>query len=118
MMKDSIYMTDRDREKILQSCKDCKEDKIIITHGTDTMVDTAKLLGIKIKNKTIVLTGALYPEIVRESDAVFNLGGAIAGVQALGKGVYIIIDGRVFTWNNVRKNKRKGIFEKLNKNIS
>ena len=113
MMKDSIYMDDKDREKILQNCKDCKEDKIIITHGTDTMVQTAQLLGKNIKNKTIVLLGAMVPYNQKKSDAPFNLGCAVLAVQSLPKGIYITMNGKIFSWDNVRKNKELGLFETL-----
>ncbi len=113
MMKDSIYMTDEDREKILQSCKDCKQDKIIITHGTDTMVETAQVLGKNIRNKTIVLLGAMIPYNQKNSDALFNLGYAVSAVQSLPKGIYITMNGKIFSWNNVRKNKELGLFETL-----
>ncbi len=114
MLKDSMYMTDKDREKILQNCKDCKEDKIIITHGTDTMVETAQVLGKHIKDKTIVLLGAMVLYNQEKSDALFNLGGGVSAVQSLPNGVYIIMNGKIFSWNNVRKNKKRGIFETIN----
>jgi len=114
VLKDSLYMDDSDREKILQRCKDCKEDKIVITHGTDTMIETAKVVGGgNIKNKTIVLLGAMVPYTFGNSDALFNLGCAIAAVQFLPKGVYITMNGKIFSWDNVRKNKKIGEFEKL-----
>jgi len=113
MLKDSIYMTDSDREKILQSCKNCKENKIIITHGTDTMVETAQLLGKNIKDKTIVLVGAMIPYNQENSDALFNLGFAVSAVQTLPEEVYITMNGKIFLWNNVRKNKELGLFETL-----
>jgi len=111
MMKDSIYMSDEDRKEILQGCENCAEDKIIITHGTDTMVETAQVLGKNIKNKTIVLLGAMIPYNQKKSDALFNLGYAISAVQVLPKGVYIAMNGKIFNWNHVRKNKELGIFE-------
>lgn len=113
MLKDSIYMNDTDREKILQNCKDCKEDKIIITHGTDTMVETAQVLGKNIKNKTIVLLGAMIPYNKQNSDGLFNLGCAVSAVQTLPKGVYITMNGKILSWDNVRKNKELSIFETL-----
>ena len=112
-MKDSLYTTDDDRRKVLQSCKNCAEDKIIITHGTDTMSETAQSLGKKIKNKTIVLLGAMTPYNQKKSDALFNLGCAIMAVQTLPKGVYITMNGRFFPWDDVRKNKDIGEFETL-----
>lgn len=112
-LKDSIYTTDEDRQNILNECKNCKEDKIIITHGTDTMPETAKILGPIIQDKTIVLLGAMIPYNQPNSDALFNLGTAISAVQLLGKGVYISINGKIFSWDNVRKNKELGLFEEL-----
>ena len=113
MLKHSSYITDFDRKKILQSCKNCKEDKIIIMHGTITMVETAQLLGKNIKDKTIALLGSIVPFNQKNSDALFNLGCAISAVQALSKGVYITMNGKIFSWNNVRKNKELEIFETL-----
>jgi len=112
-LEDSIYTTDEDREKILQSCKDCTEDKIIITHGTDTMAETAQMLGKVIKDKTIVLLGAMVPFNQPKSDALFNLGCAISAVQSLPKGVYITMNGKIFSWDNVGKNKELGLFENI-----
>lgn len=112
-MKDSLYTTDEDREKILQSCKDCKDDKIIITHGTDTMSETAQILGKEIKNKTIILLGAMVPYNQKKSDALFNLGCAISAVQTLPNGVYITMNGKIFSFDNVRKNKKLSEFEKI-----
>ena len=113
MLIDSLEMTAKDREGILQQCIDCSEDKIIITHGTDTMTITAKLLAEKIKNKTIVLTGAMIPIKFGSSDGLFNLGGALAFVQTLPHGVYVAMNGRYFNWDNVRKNKLTGRFEEI-----
>jgi len=110
-LKDSLEMNDKDRNLILSKCLDCSEDAIVITHGTDTMVETAKLLGGKIKDKTIVLFGAMIPYSVNHSDALFNLGGALSAVQNKASGVYIAMNGQVFDWNNVHKNKDKGLFE-------
>ncbi len=114
MMIDSTQMTDEDREIIAQNCLKAKEDKIIITHGTDTMAETAKYLAQKVKNKTIVLTGAMVPYTSGSSDGLFNLGCALAFVQTLPPGVYIAMNGRYFTHNNVRKNKKTGEFEEIN----
>ena len=113
MMIDSISMKDQDRTIIVENCKNAKEDKIDITHGTDTMVETAKQLGEAIKNKTIVLTGAMIPYRFGSSDGLFNLGSALAFVQTLPPGVYISMNGRYFTWDNVIKNKRLGEFEEI-----
>ena len=115
MMIDSLYMTEADREKIAQKCLEANEDKIVITHGTDTMVETAKVLANKIKNKTIVLTGAMVPYVFRSSDGLFNLGAALAFAQTLPNGVYIAMNGKYFNWDNVRKNKEVGEFEELAK---
>ncbi|MEX0617185.1 MAG: asparaginase domain-containing protein [Candidatus Woykebacteria bacterium] len=111
MMIDSLEMTDEGREKIAKNCLDINENKIILTHGTDTMVETAKVLAKRIKNKTIVLTGAMVPFVFRSSDGLFNLGAALAFVQALPTGVYIAMNGRYFNWDNARKNKETGEFE-------
>lgn len=113
MMIDSLDMTEEDREIIAQNCLKANEDKILITHGTDTMVETAKVLAKKIRNKTIVLTGAMIPYVFRSSDGLFNLGSALAFVQSLPYGVYIAMNGRYFKWDNVRKNKKTGEFEVL-----
>lgn len=111
MMIDSLEMTDEDRELIVHQCVQCEEDQIIITHGTDTMAQTAKILAQKVKNKTIILTGAMIPIKFGSSDGLFNLGSALAFVQALPKGVYVAMNGRYFMWNNVRKNRQTGFFE-------
>lgn len=113
MLKDSLLMTNMDREAILKRCMGCPENKIIITHGTDTMVETTQVLGKKIGGKTIVLIGAMIPYTFGASDALFNLGFAFAAVQALPQGVYITMNGKIFTWNNVKKNKESGDFEEL-----
>ncbi len=114
MMVDSLSITDHDRQIILQNCLKIQEDKILITHGTDTMVETASLLAEHIKGKTIVLTGAMIPYTFGSSDGLFNLGSALAYVQVLPKGIYIAMNGRYFHWNNVRKNKKTGFFEEIN----
>jgi len=114
MMIDSLNMTPGDRELIMRQCQGAQEDKIVITHGTDTMADTAKILAESIKNKTIVITGAMIPYKFGSSDGLFNLGSALALVNTLPNGVYIAMNGRYFTWNNVRKNKKTGQFEEFN----
>ena len=111
MLKDSLYMTNEDRQHILERCETAEEDKIIITHGTDTMVETGKVLGKNLKNKTVVLVGALIPYALGNSDALFNLGTAFAAVQLLPYGVYIAMNGHIFMWNNVKKNKQLEEFE-------
>jgi len=113
MLKDSREITKKDRELILKRCKKCKEDRIIITHGTYTMVKTAKFLGKNLKEKTIVLVGSIVPFYMENSDALFNLGFALGVVQLLPSGVYIAMNGKIFTWNNVRKNLEKDIFEEI-----
>ncbi|MDH3251805.1 MAG: asparaginase [Ignavibacteria bacterium] len=113
MMIDSLDMTDDDRKIILKNCVDAKEDRIIITHGTDTMAVTAGILGREVHEKTIVLTGAMIPFKFGSSDGLFNLGSAIAFVQALPRGVYVAMNGRYFQGNNVRKNRDTGEFEEL-----
>jgi L-asparaginase len=113
MLIDSLEMTDKDREWIVHQCRQCAENKIIITHGTDTMAETAGVLAKNIKNKTIVLTGAMIPIKFGSSDGLFNLGGALAFVQTLPDGVYVAMNGRYFNWDNVRKNKMTGRFEEL-----
>lgn len=114
MMLDSLEMTDDDREIILFNCRKCKEDMIVITHGTDTLPDTARLLGEAKIPKTIVLTGAMIPYKFGSSDGLFNLGSSLGFVQALPHGVYVSMNGMQFPWNNVKKNKKLGIFETLN----
>ena len=109
--KDSLDMTDQDRYAVYKIVKNDTYDKIIITHGTDTMIETAKVLET-IKNKTIVLTGAMEPAKFRSSDAVFNLGSAVAAVQTLQHGVYIVISGRVFKPDNVKKDRTLKMFGK------
>ena len=112
MLKDSLDMNEQDRDIILKVCKDATKEKIIITHGTDTMVESAKKLST-IKNKTIVLTGAMIPYAFKNSDALFNISAAITAVQALSHGIYICMNGEIFSWDNVIKNTKDGIFEKL-----
>lgn len=113
MMIDSLNMTDDDRNNIAQNCLHAPEDMIIITHGTDTMVETAKVLAEKVKGKTIVLTGAMIPYKFGSSDGLFNLGSALAFVQSLAPGVYVAMNGKYFNWDNVRKNKELGEFVPL-----
>ncbi len=113
MMVDSLEMTDEDRELIAHQCNHSEEDRIIITHGTDTMSETAHYLAQKVKNKTIVLTGAMIPIKFGSSDGLFNLGSAMAFAQTLPVGVYVAMNGRYFNWDNVRKNKQTGMFEEV-----
>jgi L-asparaginase len=113
MMVDSLEMTNDDRELIAEHCMKSPETQIIITHGTDTMAETAQLLSKKLTNKTIVLTGAMIPYKFGSSDGLFNLGSALAFVQTLPPGVYVAMNGRYFNASNVRKNKQTGVFEEL-----
>jgi L-asparaginase len=113
MMIDSLEMTDADRDIVISHCQQCSENRIVITHGTDTMDQTARKLGEANLDKTIVLTGAMVPYKFGSSDGLFNMGSALAFVQTLPKGVYVVMNGRYFNWNNVRKNKASGIFEEL-----
>ncbi|MFZ4544050.1 MAG: asparaginase domain-containing protein [Saprospiraceae bacterium] len=115
MMVDSMEMTTEDRDIIAHNCKKCPVENIIITHGTDTMVETARhLADKKIEGKTIVLTGAMIPYAFgTSSDGFFNLGSAIAFVQTLAPGIYVVMNGRYFQWDKVRKNKQTGYFEEL-----
>ncbi|MCX7983690.1 MAG: asparaginase [Bacteroidetes bacterium] len=113
MLIDSLEMTEIHRQLIVDECRRAKEDRIVITHGTDTMDCTAHTLGKANLPKTIVLTGAMVPYKFGSSDGLFNLGSALAFAQVLPQGVYIAMNGRYFTWDNVRKNKRTGIFEEL-----
>ncbi|WP_026941184.1 asparaginase domain-containing protein [Hellea balneolensis] len=111
MQKDSLDMTDEDRALILQAVLDAPQDRIILTHGTGTMELTAKYLDGKVGDKTLVLTGAMRPQSLGKSDAGFNLGGAIIAAQTLGKGVYAVMNGRVFKANDVRKDTKLGRFD-------
>ncbi len=111
MLKDSLDMDDNDRQQILESCLACDEPQIVITHGTDTMVETSQVLATKIKDKTIVLLGAMVPYQFKNSDALFNLGCAIAAVQTLENGVYITMNGKIFNYDEVIKNKDLGEFQ-------
>jgi len=114
MMIDSLEMDTDDREVILKQCLKCATERIVITHGTDTMEVTARLLGEEaIPGKTIVLTGAMIPYAFGSSDGLFNIGSALAFAQSLPPGVYIAMNGRYFTWDNVRKNKAAGEFEEI-----
>ena len=113
MLIDSLEMTDADRALILENCEEVNEAQIVITHGTDTMTKTAKVLANVELSKTIVLTGAMIPYKFGSSDGLFNLGGALAFAQILEPGVYIAMNGRVFDWDKVTKNKETGVFEQL-----
>jgi L-asparaginase len=110
---DSLEMDDENRKSILDACRRSQEDRIVITHGTDRMVETARVLGPANLGKTIVLTGAMVPYSVSGSDSLFNLGCAFAAVQLLSTGVWVVMNGRAFAWDKVRKNYEKGVFEEL-----
>ena len=111
LMIDSLQMTDAQRQMILERCVAAPEQRIVITHGTDSMRETAEVLGKGIEDKTIVLTGAMVPYTFGSSDGIFNLGTALAFVQTLPPGVYIAMNGQYFPWHSVRKNRQLGIFE-------
>ena len=111
MLIDSLDMTPNQRELIVSKCIDSEEDQIVITHGTDTMTITGKMLAEKKMDKTIILTGAMIPYKFGSSDGLFNLGGAIAYAQSLSSGVYIAMNGQFFEWDKVEKNREKGVFE-------
>jgi L-asparaginase len=113
MMIDSLEMTDTEREMILENCRRSRRDRIVITHGTDSMEHTARALGRAITNKTIVLTGAMIPYKFGSSDGLFNLGSALAFAQALPPGVYVAMNGKCFSWDRVHKNRATGEFEEL-----
>ncbi|MDC9714242.1 MAG: asparaginase domain-containing protein [Gammaproteobacteria bacterium] len=112
-LKDSLEITGDNRALILSKCLACEEDAILITHGTDTMVETAKLLGENIHDKTIVLFGAMVPYSINQSDALFNLGFALSSVQTQKSGIYIAMNGQLFDFDKVQKNKALGVFENI-----
>ena len=111
MMVDSLEMTDADRRVVLDNCRSAEEQRIVVTHGTDTMVETAAVLGRAALPKTIVLTGAMVPYAFGSSDGLFNLGSALSFVQSLPPGVYVAMNGRCFTWDDVAKNRQLWIFD-------
>jgi L-asparaginase len=113
MMIDSLEMTDADRALIAQNCRQAEEDRIVVTHGTDTMTETAAVIARAITGKTIVLTGAMIPYAFGSSDGLFNLGSALSFVQVLPPGVYIAMNGKCFPWDRVRKNRERGQFEEI-----
>ena len=114
-MMDSLEMDADHRAQVLEACRDSPEGRILVTHGTDTMVETAAVLaqGLAVADKTVVLTGAMVPFAFGSSDGLFNLGSALSFVQVLPPGVYIAMNGRCFAWHNVRKNKAEGVFEEI-----
>jgi L-asparaginase len=109
IQKDSLDISDDDRELILIACKNTSSEKIIITHGTDTILETARKVS-ETQNKTIVITGATKPERFKESDAEFNLGCAVGAVATLETGVYIVMNGRVYPWDKCRRDEVSGEF--------
>jgi L-asparaginase len=114
MMVDSLEMTDADREMIVFACRKCENQHIVITHGTDTIVQTAETIARQQIPKTIVLTGAMIPYAFgNSSDGFFNLGAALAFAQTLPVGVYVAMNGRYFSWDKVVKNVKTGFFEEL-----
>jgi len=110
---DSLDMQDADRARVLAACNAATERAIVIVHGTDTMRETAQVLGAAALEQTIILTGAMIPYEIANSDALFNLGFATAAAQILPSGVYVAMNGKVFTWDNVTKNRAAGVFQAL-----
>ena len=113
MMVDSLDMSDADRTSILEHCRHSPRERIVVTHGTDRMEVTARLLGQSELDKTIVLTGAMVPYKFGSSDGLFNLGAALSFVQVLPHGVYVAMNGRALPWDKVRKNRKTGMFEEI-----
>ncbi|WP_242395833.1 asparaginase [Anaeromyxobacter oryzisoli] len=113
MMIDSLEMTDADRRLIVEACRTCAEGRIVITHGTDTMADTARALHAAGVGKTVVLTGAMIPYAFGSSDGLFNLGSALSFAQVLPAGVYVAMNGRIYPGDHVRKNRASGVFEEI-----
>jgi L-asparaginase len=113
MMVDSLEMSDADQANILEHCRTSPRERIVVTHGTDRMEVTARLLGPAVKDKTVVLTGAMVPYKFGSSDGLFNLGAALAFVQVLPPGVYVAMNGRALPWDRVRKNRKTGVFEEI-----
>ena len=113
MMIDSLDMTGADRQVIVRNCAECTEARIVVTHGTDTMVETAAAIAAGVTAKTVVLTGAMVPYAFGSSDGLFNLGSALSFAQVLPPGVYIAMNGQHFRWDRVRKNRERGMFEEI-----
>jgi L-asparaginase len=111
MMKDSLDMTPADRETIASACAQAREQRIVITHGTDTLEQTACYLAKNVSGKTVVVTGAMVPYKFGSSDGLFNLGSALAFAQVLPSGIYVAMNGRYFAWDSVVKNRAIGVFE-------
>ncbi len=110
MMKDSLSMTPADRRRILAACRRAPEKRLVVTHGTDTMAETARALGPRLEGKTVVLTGAMVPYKFGSSDGLFNLGSALSFAQALPPGVYVAMNGLAFPWDAVAKDRERGRF--------
>lgn len=110
---DSLEMQDSDRQRVLQACQASTQQAIVIIHGTDTMQQTAQVLGPALTDKTVVLTGAMIPYEIANSDAFFNFGFACGVAQVLPPGVYVAMNGRIFAWNKVAKNRSAGVFEPI-----
>jgi L-asparaginase len=110
-MLDSLEMQDADRQKVLAACQAATEKAIVIVHGTDTMRETAEVLGTALSDKTIVFTGAMIPYEIANSDALFNFGFACGVAQVLPAGVYVAMNGKIFTWDKVTKNRAAGVFQ-------
>jgi len=113
MMIDSLDMTEADRGRVVERCRGCAEDRLVVTHGTDTMAETARALQAAALGKTVVLTGAMVPYAFGSSDGLFNLGSALSFAQVLPAGIYVAMNGRVFAGDKVRKDRQHGIFEEL-----
>jgi L-asparaginase len=113
MLIDSLQMTDADRAVIAGRCRACAETRLVVTHGTDTMVETAAAIAARTTEKVVVLTGAMIPYAFGSSDGLFNLGSALSLVQALPPGVYVAMNGQHFRWDRVRKNRGTGVFEAI-----
>ena len=111
LLIDSLQMTDAHRQQVLEACRESPERAIVVVHGTDTMVQTAEVVGRAALDKTIVFTGAMVPSSVQDSDAPFNLGFALAAALALPAGAYVAMNARIFPWNDVEKDREAGVFK-------
>ncbi len=113
MLVDSLQMTEADRLAVAVRCRDCEETMLVVTHGTDTMVETAAVVAREVVGKTVVLTGAMVPYAFGSSDGLFNLGSAISYAQVLPEGVWIAMNGTNFRWDEVRKDREAGVFRRM-----
>jgi L-asparaginase len=114
MMIDSLEMTDADRALVVEQCRQSEVDRIVVTHGTDTMVETGRAIAAAgLAGKTVVLTGAMIPYAFGSSDGLFNLGSALSFAQVLPPGVYVAMNGQHFLWHEVRKNRDTATFERV-----